>query len=86
MVLARLYYVKAKDKVLLVEASDPHRGRANHVLDNDAIAGDVGDGASRVTDSARRALALELFGAFFHCVRLSPITFIAVMAAWLRLA
>jgi len=28
----------------------------------------------------------ELFGAFFHCMRLSPITFIAVIAAWLKLA
>ena len=27
-----------------------------------------------------------LSGALFHCVRLSPITFIAVIAAWLRLA
>lgn len=29
---------------------------------------------------------LELFGTFFHCARLSAITFIAVMAAWFKLA
>ena len=48
-----------------------------------AIAGFTpGDGDERQLAERR----LWLSGAFFHCLRLSPMTFIAVIDAWLRLA
>ena len=83
----QLGYVKTKDKVFLVEPAtrivvdEIDRRELAAVAENRS-----GDGDSIELHDQLAVRRPLLIGASFHCLRLSPMTFIAVIDAWLRLA